>query len=82
MRELIGAFAAGSSGPFTTIVKAMPDYFIANNMIALLDNQGHFVSGGDLSSLSNLRALSVLAVYLVLFIGLSCWLTVKRDVTN
>jgi ABC-type transport system involved in multi-copper enzyme maturation permease subunit len=82
LRELIGAFAAGSSGPFTTIVKAIPDYFIANNMIALLENQGHFVFGGDLSPLSNLHALTVLAVYLVLFIGLSCWLTVKRDVTN
>ena len=82
LRELIRAFAAGSSGPFTTIVKAIPDYFIANNMIALLDNQGHFVFGGDLSSLSNPHALGVLAVYLVLFMGLSCWLTVKRDVTN
>jgi ABC-type transport system involved in multi-copper enzyme maturation permease subunit len=82
LRELIHAFAAGSSGPFTTIVKAIPDYFIANNMIALIDNQGHVVFGGDLSSLSNLHAFTVLAVYLILFIGLSCWLTVKRDVTN
>jgi len=82
LRELIRAFAAGSSGPFTTIVKAIPDYFIANNMIALLANQGRFVFGSDVSSLSNLHAFTVLAVYLVLFIGLSCWLTVKRDVTN
>ncbi len=82
MRELIRAFASGSSGPFTTLVKAIPDYFIANNVIALLDNQGHFVFGGDLSPLSNLHALTVLTVYLALFIGLSSWLTVKRDVTN
>lgn len=82
LRELIRAFAAGSSGPFTDIVKAIPDYFIANNMIALLANQGRFVFGSDVSSLSNLHAFTVLAVYLVLFIGLSCWLTVKRDVTN
>jgi ABC-type transport system involved in multi-copper enzyme maturation permease subunit len=82
LRELIHAFVAGSSGPVTTIVKAIPDYFIANNMIALLANQGHFVFGGELSPLSNLHALTVLAIYLVLFIGLSCWLTVKRDVTN
>jgi len=82
LRELINAFAAGSRSPFTTIVKAIPDYFIANNMIALLDNQGHVVFGGDLSALSNLHALTVLAAYLILFIGLSCLLTVKRDVTN
>jgi ABC-type transport system involved in multi-copper enzyme maturation permease subunit len=82
LRELINAFAAGSSSPFTTIVKAIPDHFIANNMIALFDNQGHFLFGGDQSPLSNLHALTVLAVYLILFIGLSCWLTVKRDVTN
>ncbi len=82
LRELIRAFAAGSSGPFTDIVKAIPDYFIANNMIALLANQGRFVFGSEVSSLSNLHAFTVLAVYLVLFIGLSCWLAVKRDVTN
>jgi len=82
LRELIRAFAAGSSGPFTDIVKAIPDYFIANNMIALLANQGRFVFGSDVSSLSNLHAYTVLAFYLVLFIGLSCWLAVKRDVTN
>jgi len=82
LRELIRAFSAGSSGPFTVIVKAIPDYFIANNMIALLANQGHFVFGGDVSQISNLHAFTVLAVYLFLFIGFSCWLTVKRDVTN
>lgn len=82
LRELIRAFAAGSSGPFTALVKVIPDYFIANNIIALLDNQGHVVFGSDLSSLSDLHALMVLAVYFVLFIGLSCWLIVKRDVTN
>jgi ABC-type transport system involved in multi-copper enzyme maturation permease subunit len=82
LRELIHTFAAGSSSPFTIVVKAIPNYFIANNMIALLDNQGHFVFGCDLSPLSNLHALTVLAAYLILFIGLSCWLTVKRDATN
>jgi len=82
LRELIRAFAAGSSGVFTTIVKAIPDYFIANNISALLENQGHHVFGNNLSPLSNLHALTVLAVYLALFIGLSSWLTVKRDVTH
>ena len=82
LRELINAFTNGSSGSLSNGVKAIPDYFIGNNVVALLDNQGHIVFGGAPSSLSDIHALSVLAVYLVVFIGLSCWLTVKRDVTN
>lgn len=82
LRELIAAFTNGSNGPLSNAVKAVPNYFIGNNIVALLDNQGHVVFGGSPSALSNLHAFSVLAIYFALFIGLSCWLTVKRDVTN
>ncbi len=82
LRELISAFTNGSSGTVSNGVKAIPDYFIGNNVVVLLDNQGHVVFGGSPSSLSDVHALSVLAAYLVVFIGLSCWLTMKRDVTN
>lgn len=57
LRELINALVAGSSGPISLFFKAVPDYFIANNMIAFLDNQGRFVFSGDLSSLSTDRLI-------------------------
>ena len=82
LRELISAFTNGSSSTVSNGVKAIPDYFIGNNVVALLDNQGHAVFSGSPSSLSDVHALSVLAAYLVVFIGLSCWLTMNRDVTN
>lgn len=64
------------------VLASIPDYFIGNNIDALIQNQSQYVFGGSASSLSNLHALLVLASYLVVFIGLSWWVTVRRDVTN
>jgi ABC-type transport system involved in multi-copper enzyme maturation permease subunit len=77
--KLVGTF---SQGPFGNFLKAIPDYFIGNNTGALLQNQGQYIFGGSGSSLSNLHALVVLAVYLAAFIGLSWWINEHRDVTN
>ncbi len=74
--------SVGGSGPFTDLVKAIPDYLVSSSIGALLKNQGHTIYGGGLARLSNLHALVVLAVYLIIFIALSCWLTVRRDVTD
>ncbi len=72
--------------------QAVPDYFISNNISALLENQasslfsvaspGQLLTNGSPYPLSDLHALLVLASYLILFIGLSWWITVRRDVTN
>jgi hypothetical protein len=48
----------------------------------LLQNQGQYIFGGSGSSLSDLHALVVLAVYMVVFIGLAWWINEHRDVTN
>ncbi len=77
--RLAGSF---SNGPFIDFLKSIPDYFIGNNLGALLQNQGQYIFGGSGSSLSNLHALIVLAVYLVAFIGLAWRLNERRDVTN
>ncbi len=82
LNNLISGFVGSSSGPISDLVKAIPDYFVGNNIYALLQNQAHVVFGASASSLSDLHALSVLGVYIALFITLSRWLTVKRDVTN
>ena len=82
LNSLMSAFVGSSSGPFSDLVKAIADYFVGNNIHALLQNQAHSVFGASVSPLPDLHALSVLGVYIVLFIACSCWLTVKRDVTN
>jgi len=69
-------------GPFGAFWKAIPDYFISNNIGALLQNQQQYFIGSSPSSLSNLHASLVLLVYLVLFIGLSVFVTLRRDITN
>jgi ABC-type transport system involved in multi-copper enzyme maturation permease subunit len=77
--RLAGTFSQGIFGNF---LKAIPDYFISNNLGALLQNQGQYIFGESVSSLSNLHALIVLFVYLTLFIGLSWWINERRDITN
>jgi ABC-2 type transport system permease protein len=77
--KLAGTF---SQGPFGDFLKTIPDYFIGNNTGALLQNQGQYIFGGSGSSLSDLHALVVLAVYIVAFVGLAWWINEHRDVTN
>jgi len=77
--KLAGTFSHGIFGNF---LKAIPDYFISSNTGALLQNQGQYIFGGSGSSLSDLHALAVLLVYLVVFIGLSWRINERRDVTN
>ncbi len=60
----------------------IPDYLIGHNISAILPAtlmQGPFVSSGALPS--TLYASIVLAIYSVVFLGLSLWLFKRRDVT-
>ncbi len=69
-------------GPVRTFFLNLPDYLISNNIGALLQNESLFLTHEQPASLSNLHALLVLAVYLLVFFGLSWWLLERRDVTN
>lgn len=69
-------------GPFGDILKAVPDYFIGNNIGALLQNQTQYFMGTGPNTLSDVHALIVLLVYLALFIGLSIFISLRRDITN
>lgn len=69
-------------GPFGNFLKAIPDYLIGNNIGALAQNQGQYIFEGRGSSLSDLHALIVLALYFSAFIGLAWWVNKRRDVTN
>lgn len=83
--DLIGAATGGATGDF---LRAIPDYFIGSNTGALSQNQNQYLSFfgssslSDPSSINNLHAVLVLVGYLALFIGISLWLTQKRDITN
>lgn len=69
-------------GPLGAALKATPDYFINNNVNALVQNQSHYILNSAPAQLSDLHAVLVLAGYLILFIGLAWWVTQRRDITN
>jgi ABC-type transport system involved in multi-copper enzyme maturation permease subunit len=67
-------------------LRSIPDYFIGSNTGALLQNQnqylGFFGASSPSSTISDLHAVVVLLVYIVVFVGLAVWLNQKRDITN
>lgn len=69
-------------GIWGDILKAVPYYFIGVNTGTLIQNQAQYVVGGTPGFLADLHAVLVLAVYLVVFIALACWVNQRRDVTN
>ncbi len=79
---ILGLVVLFIKGPFGDFLKAVPDYFISNNISALLQNQSQYFLGGGASTLSDLHALIVLLVYCALFIGLSLFISLRRDITN
>ena len=79
---VLGLVALLIRGPFGDFLKAVPDYFISNNIGALLQNQSQYFIGNGPSSLSDVHALLVLLVYLALFIGLAIFISLRRDITN
>ncbi|QBD79357.1 ABC transporter permease [Ktedonosporobacter rubrisoli] len=76
---LVGPRVQGALGRF---LQAIPAYFLNSNIEALSQNQDHYLFGNQPSSLTDLHAIVILAVYLILFIGLSWWVNERRDVTN
>jgi len=77
--RLAGSFSHGS---FVDFVKSHTRLLYWDQHWSIVTNQGRYIFGGSGSSLSNLHALTVLAVYLTVFIGLAWRLNERRDVTN
>jgi len=72
-----------SSGGLSDILKHVPDYFLGNNLTSLIQNQGYALTFfANPSPSTNEHSLLVVAVYLAVFVGVSCWLTMRRAVTN
>jgi len=85
---LSGVFNLLAPGPVGNFLKAVPDYFISNNITILLHNQTYYFTsdpyftGNPPLIGSNLHALLVLLGYLVVFLTLSLWVSIRRDITN
>jgi ABC-type transport system involved in multi-copper enzyme maturation permease subunit len=75
-------FGLSNPGPFGEFLKAVPDYFIANNISTLLNNQTQYMEGGQGGPISDLHAILVLAVYIIAFLGITAWVHQTRDITN
>jgi ABC-type transport system involved in multi-copper enzyme maturation permease subunit len=80
LRQASQTFGTQTTGGISAFWKAVPDYLISPNIDALAQNQTQYL-GGQPGQLSDLHAILVLTVYLVLLIGLTWWATQYRDVT-
>lgn len=76
---IAGNSIVGLSGAF---LRALPDYLMGNNARALQLTQAHYLFGIAGQTRPDLQRLIILAVYLIVFIGLTWWLNESRDVTN
>ncbi len=82
---IIGVATNGATGPVADFIRAIPDYFIGNNLSALLEHQAPYLTGGQASTaggISDLHALLVLVGWLVVLLGLAWWVNQRRDMTN
>ncbi|HLG64707.1 MAG TPA: ABC transporter permease subunit [Ktedonosporobacter sp.] len=82
LTTIISAIANLMGGSIGDFLRTIPDYFVGNNTMALLQNQAHVLFNADPATISNAHAWSVIAVYLVVMLVVSCLVTVLRDVTN
>ncbi|HZR41955.1 MAG TPA: ABC transporter permease subunit [Ktedonobacteraceae bacterium] len=82
LADALGLLASLGRGPLNDFLKAIPDYFIGNNIATLLSNQSRYLEGGQPTTASDLHALLVLFFYLIVFIGLAWWVSERRDITN
>jgi ABC-type transport system involved in multi-copper enzyme maturation permease subunit len=79
---LISTVGERIHGPLGAFFVSIPDYLISNDVGVLLQNESLFLTHDQPATLSNLHALLVLALYLLVFFGLSWWLLEQRDITN
>jgi len=82
--EVSSNFGRDIGGPVGGFFQSLPDYLIGTNISQLQQDQSHFIYASAIiqptSLQADLHSLLVLAVYLVIFIGLAWWVTVRRDV--
>ena len=83
--SVIGLFGRTISGPLGSFFQSLPDYLIGSNISVLLQNQNLYIfpqsPGAQVpQAATDIHALLVLTVYLVVFIGIALWVNRRRDV--
>ena len=83
--SIIGLFGRTISGPLGSFFQALPAYLIGPNISVLLQNDSPYIfpqsPGAQVpQAATDIHALLVLAVYLVVFIGIALWVNRRRDV--
>ena len=83
--SIIGLFGRTISGPLGSFFQALPAYLIGPNISVLLQNDSPYIfpqsPGAQVpQATTDIHALLVLAVYLVVFIGIALWVNRRRDV--
>lgn len=85
---LIASFSPDATRNF---VKAVPDYFLGNNISALLTRQIDYLlslrnastsAASATSTIPDWQAWLVIVVYLAVFVGTTWWVMQERDITN
>lgn len=84
LEPVVTGFLSSAPG----FVQYVPNYFLGNNLLSLI--HGQMAALGILGSDSVVQPsvnsagqpLLVVAVYLIAFVGIACWLTARRDVTH
>jgi hypothetical protein len=72
----------------TGFAQQIPNYFLGTNLLSLIQDEMRALGIFSLNQPSPAGAyhtgqsLLVVAAYLTVFIGVACWLTVRRDVTQ
>jgi ABC-type transport system involved in multi-copper enzyme maturation permease subunit len=82
LSSVFSALASLNTGPVSDFLNSVPNYFIGNNIDNLLANQNRYLAEGHPGMLPDLHSVLVLVIYLILFIGLTWWVSEQRDVTN
>ena len=82
----VGLINPGITGD---ILKAIPEYFVGNNIDVLLTEQSNYLMAAGNNAAITLtgnipdwRAWLVIAAYLVVLLGITWWVSQKRDITN
>jgi ABC-type transport system involved in multi-copper enzyme maturation permease subunit len=81
---ILTAVGMANPGTMGDILKTIPDYFVSNNMNALLSEQSSYLTHASSSTgtIPDWRAWLVIAIYLVVLLGTSWWVLQRRDITN
>lgn len=84
LEEIIGNLphALHLSGTIGDVINNLPQYFLGNCAATLIMNRGHVLYNGSTGLVSDLHAWIVVLVYLAVFLFGTCWVMLRRDITN